>query len=327
MSDFRKYDHVERWGHPDVEGIEIGTVHVFPKLDGTNGSIWRGHGVVDPRLIVMAGSRTRQLGRVHHEEEPRDNHGFERWVCGEQYEMWRAVLDEHPAWQIYGEWLVPHTLKTYREEAWRRFWVFDVWHRGEGRYLPFDDYASELATLGADCIEPLCTIVNPSEEQLRREVEANTFMIRDGAGAGEGIVIKNYEWQNKYGRQPWAKIVRNEFKEENRRAFGTTEKHGEFQVEAAIAERYVTRALVDKERAKVRLAIMEENGAAGVTFESVEATYRKQMIPRLLQTVYHAIVTEEMWTAVKEHRDPTINFKRLRAQVIHWTKKHASDLF
>ncbi|KKL61905.1 hypothetical protein LCGC14_2190600, partial [marine sediment metagenome] len=35
---------------------------------------------------------------------------------------------------------------------------------------------------------------------------------------GEGIVLKNYQWENRWGEQPWAKIVRNEFKEENKRA-------------------------------------------------------------------------------------------------------------
>ncbi len=40
MSEFRKYMHVERYGNDEVQGIEIGTCYIFPKLDGTNGSVW-----------------------------------------------------------------------------------------------------------------------------------------------------------------------------------------------------------------------------------------------------------------------------------------------
>ncbi len=140
-------------------------------------------------------------------------------------------------------------------------------------------------------------------------------------------MIKNYEWRNKYGRQPWAKIVRGEFKEENRRQFGTPEKEGRFQVEAAIAEEFVTPALVEKERAKIRRLIHDEECLGAALIDEVERTHRGKVIPRLLQTVYHAIVTEEIWTAIKRHKDPTIDFKLLRRHVIHQTKKFAGDLF
>lgn len=37
---YRSYDHVERLGHEDTDGLTIGKVHVFPKLDGTNAVVW-----------------------------------------------------------------------------------------------------------------------------------------------------------------------------------------------------------------------------------------------------------------------------------------------
>ena len=37
---FEKYQHVERFGTSEVEGIELGRTYVFPKLDGTNASVW-----------------------------------------------------------------------------------------------------------------------------------------------------------------------------------------------------------------------------------------------------------------------------------------------
>ena len=38
--EFLKYQHVERVGTSEVENIELGTCYVFPKIDGTNASIW-----------------------------------------------------------------------------------------------------------------------------------------------------------------------------------------------------------------------------------------------------------------------------------------------
>ena len=37
---FKKYQHIERLGTDETEGILDGLVYVFPKIDGTNGSIW-----------------------------------------------------------------------------------------------------------------------------------------------------------------------------------------------------------------------------------------------------------------------------------------------
>jgi len=338
MSSFRKYDHVERLGHSDVEGLSIGDVYVFPKLDGTNASVWFDFGCNG--LEVCCGSRTRKLSRTA------DNAGFYEWVHSR--ENWNKFFEicrsggEH--WTVYGEWLVPHTLKTYRADAWRRFYVFDVYDNSKQRYLGYDEYEPTIKGVGLDVIEPLCTFTNPSDEQLQREAEQNTYLILDGAGCGEGIVLKNYYWHNQFGRQPWAKIVRNEFKEENKRAFGTTVKGGEFQVEAAIAEEYVTLELVKKTRSKIVTAIMNDEEATysledkkarlGSDYDEyralrkrVEERHRGQLIPRLLGTVYHEVITEELWEAVKKHKDPTIDFKKLKAHCIMWTKKYAADLF
>jgi len=168
-----------------------------------------------------------------------------------------------------------------------------------------------LRDAGLDVIEPLCTITNPSEEQLRAQVETNTYLVRDGAGVGEGIVIKNYAWRNRYGRQPWAKVVRNEFKESNLRVFGTPTIPGEQQVERDIARYGITVALVAKERAKIEQ----------------ETTERKILIPRLLEQVFHALVTEELWTPLKKAGFGTVNFKKLRAFSNALVKEFACDLF
>ena len=40
MNEFKQYQHIERFGTSEVESIEFGLCYVFPKIDGTNSSMW-----------------------------------------------------------------------------------------------------------------------------------------------------------------------------------------------------------------------------------------------------------------------------------------------
>lgn len=62
---FKKYQHLERYGNQSVSDIEQGEVYVFPKIDGTNASVW-----LNDEGNIAAGSRNRELS---HEK---DNAGF-----------------------------------------------------------------------------------------------------------------------------------------------------------------------------------------------------------------------------------------------------------
>lgn len=315
---FIKYQHIERYGGDETDRIDLGVCYVFPKLDGTNASIW-----YDQEKGLCAGSRTRQL----HSEG--DNAGFYAWVL-QNKERFSPFFKMFPDQRLYGEWMVPHTLKTYREDVWRRFWIFDITtndNEGNASHIPYENYASRLRSFGLDYIEPLCKISDPTREQLDRVVASNTFLIQDGSGAGEGIVIKNYDYTNKQGEQKWAKLVRNEFKESNRREFGIPELNGKKQVEGEIAGLLVTKAFVDKTRAKINLAYADGHNAVTGTGLPCVTIPRSQMIPRLLETIYHDLVVEEIWDIVKKYKNPTIDFRRLRAHVVNRTKKHAEDLF
>lgn len=327
---FRPYNHLEQFGRLEVQGIEIGTVHVFPKLDGTNASVW-----ADSVGNLRCGSRRRVLTAGD------DNAGFFAWVSSADP---KAIALRHlalacPSLIFYGEWMVPHTLKTYRDDVWRRFYIFDVYDRHTDRYLSFDEYAPILRSymtvvLSArpDIIEPLCTITNPSPDQLLQQVETNTYLIADGAGLGEGVVLKNYGWTNRHGRQSWAKVVRNAFREENHRAFGTPEKGGEFQVEIAIVEEFVTPHLVGKTHAKVLLELANEAGidTSDPNWQQyVQTKYRAKVIPQLLGRVFHDLIAEDFWAILKKHMKmhPVINFKVLQARTTSRVKELTGDLF
>lgn len=305
--DFRRFQHVERFGNDEVDGIDIGTVHVFPKIDGANASLWW---TIDPHGMgcLHAGSRNRELSLDN------DNQGFFNWCVQQpQAERIASFFRANPYKRLYGEWLVPHSLKTYREETWRRFYVFDVMDE-EGdvpRYMPYEEYQPLMEEHGLEYIPPICIIENPTYERLVYQLTNNIFLIEDGRGVGEGVVLKNYNFLNRFGRTTWAKIVSSEFKEKHAKTMGAPEIKEQKLVEIEIANKYVTKALCEKTYHKIK----------------AEAGWSSKYIPRLLSTVYHDLITEEAWQFVKEHKNPVIDFKKLNNLTINKVKEHLPNLF
>lgn len=296
---FVKYPKVERLGNDEVAGITAGECWLYPKLDGTNASIWLEEG------RLCAGSRNRQLS------EEQDNTGFFRWLIREApTPVMLAIADflgQHPTWRLFGEWLVPHSLRTYRDDAWRKFYVFDVW----------DDVTESMAhpsaydLTGIDCIPLLEICENPTMQHLLNVLERNTYLIKDGAGLGEGIVIKRYDFQNEYGRSPYAKLVRNKFKEKNAREFGPPSIRMSSDIETRLAEQCVTFARFDKVYRK-----MLETGP-----------WSSKRIPELFSRMWHDVITEDMWQILKEHKRPVIDFRTFYGAVVQQVKRTAPDLF
>jgi len=307
--EFKKYQHLERFGTTEVQNIELGRTYIFPKIDGTNASVW-----IDEKGEVQAGSRKRHLTLES------DNAGFYAWV--KQQNNLLEYLKENPKHRLYGEWLVPHSLKTYKEDAWRNFYVFDVaidkdeseiTHEADDKinYLPYDDYKPLLEAKEINFIAPISIITNASYEQLVNQLMKNVFLIEDGKGVGEGIVIKNYDFKNKYGRNTFAKIVTSEFKEKHSKVMGASEIKGKKMVEEEIAKEFVTTALVDKVYAKI------EN----------DKGFNSRSIPQLLNTVFYDVVKEDAWNFVKKHKNPSINFKTLQHFVFAEVKEKSPQLF
>lgn len=297
MSEFVKYMHVEKLGGAEVEGIELGHTYVFPKIDGTNASLWLKHGV------VMGGSRNRTLSLEN------DNAGFLAWARSKK--RIARFFNNYPRLRLYGEWLVPHTLKTYRENAWNNFYVFDVFNDETQTFLTYEAYQPLLEEFGIDYLAPLRIFKNADSSHFVKCLEINNFLIEDGQGTGEGVVIKNYDFYNQFGRQIWAKIITSEFKEKHHKEMGAPEIGHEL-VELKIVEKYITKHLVDKVVAKIEV---ESNG------------WDSKYIPRLLETVFYDLVKEETYEFLKEFKNPTINFKTLKAFTIGKIKELKPELF
>lgn len=294
---FVKYMHLERFGTDEVEGIEMGETYVFPKLDGTNAQVWLDDGQ------IMAGSRNRVLTLDN------DNAGFYGEVVKD--DNIKAYLENHPNFTLYGEWLVPHSLKTYRDDAWRRFYIFDVYCRATETFLHYDDFKGTLDGYGLDYLPPIAIIRNGTREHFERCLEKNVFLIQEGQGVGEGIVIKNYSFVNRFGNVVWAKMVTNAFKEVHHKVMGAPILGGASD-EELIVDKYVTQHLIDKVHAKI---VNEEGG------------WKSQYIPRLLQTVFYDLITEEMWHILKEFKNPKVDFGFLQRLTIAQVKRLKPEVF
>lgn len=308
---FIKYMHIERLGTEATEGILDGQVWIYPKIDGTNASIWfQDDG--DAGWRIASGSRNRELSIES------DNAGFASWVFTRPNLI--DFFDNHPSFYLYGEWLVPHSLKTYREGAWRDFYVFDVYDATQEQYLSYEAYKPLLEEFGINYIPPIAIIKNPDPDSIMKCLDKNGYLIEDGKGVGEGITIKNYGWANKFGQQIWAKVITNEFKEIHHKKMGAPEINNTSLDEDKIVEKYVTSDFIQKEKAKI------VNSQKGYEIETagqpvwVEPHWKSSMIPELLGRVYYELLREEAYNFVKEFKDPKINFKYLKQCVIRRVK-------
>lgn len=294
MKEFKKYQHLVRFGTDDAMNIQLGETYIFPKIDGTNASLW-----FDEEYGLQAGSRNRHLALDN------DNAGFYNWAI--KQEKLIAFLANNPDLVLYGEWLVPHSLKTYRKTAWRNFYVFDVMEYHSERYLSFPEYEALLKPFDIEYIPPLSICKNGDYERFVTHLEGNNYLIEDGKGVGEGIVVKNYNFQNKYGRNVWAKIVTAEFREKHTKEMGASYAEMKAPIAEVIVDEFVTQALVDKVFDKIRVA---NDG------------FVSKNIPQLLNTVYYDLVNEDCWNFVKKHKNPMIDFNALQ----HLTYKRVKEL-
>ena len=295
----RKYDHVERLGHPNVEGILKGTVYIFPKLDGSNASVWWDDG-------FHAASRNRELSAES------DNHGFFAWASSEPRIL--NIVQRYPRWIFYGEWLVPHSIKTYADDAWRRFYVFDVWDRSTERYVHPEVYL--LALTQVESIPAKYVLCNPTRERIAELAEpVSEWLVQAGKGPGEGVVVKNYYWKNKFGRQPWAKHVIS--RGGSRKA--AVQRDG---IEAEIVSRYATEEWIRKEFLKVCMRLADGEVSEGFVQEN-----RGKLIPMVLGCLFHVFVDEFTFAAVKKYRNPTIDFGVLNGALTGEIKAVLVELF
>ena len=285
---YKSYQHIEKLGTIETEGILVGEVHLSYKIDGSNGCIF-----LKEDNVLGFGSRKRELNLIE------DNMGFMGSFFNDKtlYSKVLNILQANPNYIIYGEWLVPVTIKRYNPDAWRKFYIFDVLDTETGRYLTFNEYKKILDEYNLLYIPEIAVLNNPTEEEIKSYLDkTNEFLIT--TGLGEGIVIKNYDYKNRYGRRTWAKILTEDFrknKKENR--IKNHEAKEESDVELLIINAFLTSEHVLKEKRKI-----EENYGG----------WSSKFIMELLNRVFDEFLNDNLHIIIKKLRYPTINFKKLK---------------
>lgn len=286
MTEMKKYMHVERLTetfNPETDGLLRGEVSVFPKLDGACHSVW-----YDPaRKEVRCSSRNQILSEVN------DGTGF--YAYFKAHPELSRFSNDYKDFVLYGEFLTPHTIKDYEDDAWNEFYAFDVVRYGENgaEYMRYEDYSPLLASYGIRVIPCMSQLTDPSMEDLRKQTESNRYLMK-GDGVGEGIVVKNYGYSNQYGRVTWGKIVREDFSEKAR---APHKGEREPTPEDLIIANNVSKEFVAKEFNKF-------------TTDRGEA-WNDRMIPDFLKYIWHEWWTDYSFEVIADFNG-SIDMKKLR---------------
>lgn len=273
---FRPYNKIHRLGKEEVEGILDGICVIQEKVDGANTSIWLQDGE------VKCASRSRVLG----DEE---FNGFTAYV--KNHAGIQQMVHDMPDTIFYGEWLVRHTIQ-YKETAYKQWYMFDMRLKDEG--APYQDQRIVQATAewyGINYPQVFGTFSCPSAEQIQEFVGKTAY-----GEKGEGIVIKNLDFKDKFGSCNYAKIVTQEFKEDNGVVFGGNNKYSETYHEMYVVNKYMTLARVEKIMNKIQPEINKK--------------LDMEHIPRIMGTCYHDLLTEEIWEIA--NKVPKLDFKSLK---------------
>ena len=203
-----KYQHIERLGNEEVEGLLDGDVIVENKIDGANLTVayYKQHGgiVIASRNYVVYKEGMEEKGFQGAIEYVLNHDGIQTAI--------------YMGWILRGEWIAKMHNILYSKEVFGHYYVFDV-QDISSNYIHPDVWQPKLKELGVQYVPILAKLTRPTVDQL---VELTKGPDEFGGQQKEGIVIKNYSYYNKYGRMTWAKLISDDFREKNKLAFGAT---------------------------------------------------------------------------------------------------------
>lgn len=202
MKEIKKYTDVTRYGKSNTNGViqEGDYITITEKIDGANASFR-----IDENnpMGISCYSRNQLLS-----EEQRLN-GFYDWVI----ENIVPIKDKlNPNYIYYGEWLIPHKV-IYKPECYKNFYMFSVWDTSLEleQYLSDEVVKSEAIKLGLKTPEYFYEGRYISFEHLMSFVGKSNMTLEPNTG--EGVVVKNVNYFDKFNKQMFVKLVSEKFAE------------------------------------------------------------------------------------------------------------------
>lgn len=250
MADYKSFHHVLKVDKPEVEGVLAGTLDAFPKLDGSNALMFFKSGE------VHYGSRKREITCED------DNANFANYMSkskNEEIVALRRYCAEHPNYIVYGEWLggvdgmkMTGSLKGYTEGGFVVFAVFDV---DEGRYLRYDEWYDDIASIYHLVVPRIATLIDPTMDDIVALLDKTDYL-RPKSSPGEGVVLYNYDFYDKWHHFAGiVKLVREDFLSSKSRKSKANEAKATGETEREFVEEYCTVSEISKAQAKVMTAM------------------------------------------------------------------------
>ncbi len=271
---FKWYGKIHRIGKDETHGLFEGKCYIQEKVDGANLSVW----MEDWEIHV--GSRTQVVG----------NTTIKTWFRGaveyiNNHNGIVGFLKEYPDCRLYGEWLVPHTITSYNAENYNHFYLFDIEDCDENRLSQVE--VMDVARMyGIKTPHMYAIIDNPTQDNILEFVGKSML-----GPIGEGLVIKNETFVNKFGDRCYGKIVSDEFKEDNMIVFGNAATDDN---EMKLVSKFVTLERIRKVMNKI-----EQNEDKNIAREDMA---------KIIGMTWYDFLSEEVMAISKMG---TIDFRRL----------------
>ena len=284
IGEVEKYQHVERFGSSNVEGLLDKNCVVQEKLDGANLTVANEAG-----LIVATRNSC-----IHHDGAPLTGfRGAVEYVLAHE-----GILDfitDHPELILRGEWLIKNRI-DYGPLNMFKYYVFDVQLR-DGNYIPWEDYSSILAEYDILMV-PHLGFADSMDEVIAFAGGESAI----GGDRKEGVVVKRYDFANKYGQIVWGKFVNEEYHQ-------TPRIRTECNHEAAFADYAVSVALVNK------------------VMDKLEGDISIRRLGEIIGRSWDDVVHEELAEFVLHNKIKNFNFFTARKEVTNLVRQIAMDRF
>lgn len=282
----KKYNKIRHIGTSEVKDMFIvkdDHIVVEEKVDGANIRFWWD---VEEKRVVFGSRNVNDISMK----------SFGNTITYIQNTLKETGEALDPDVIYVGEAMKKHTL----EYDWDNIPVFigyDILHKDTGLPVHYKFAIKEFKRLGLP-------FVNIKFEGTIHEFEKHdiTEFLEESAyrkGKPEGIVIKNYNRLNQYGRPLFCKVVNESFQEKNKAAFGI--KKIKKSDTPLVVETYCTEARIRK----IILKLINEQ----------EFSLDKSLIGKLIPMVIEDILEENIIEIYQDKRIQDINFKLLHKLV------------
>lgn len=294
----KKYTDITRLGHKStVDVLNVGdNIVIQEKLDGANASF----SIDEGELYTY--SRNTQLS------ESNTLGGFYNFIL-DSFNDRKYLLNED--YIYFGEWLNPHKVKYEGYE--KQFFLFDIYSKSKQQYLDFDVTEHEAITLGLNLIPVFYKGKYESFEQLESYI--GKTMVNGKLGdkqLGEGIVVKNVDYRDRFGNQLFVKLVVDEFREVQKQKKAKNPTEFMNTPEYIIASSVATKARVEK--------IIYKLKDEGVIGEEIESKQFGLIFKECNVRTWEDVVKEESDSITEE-----MDIEKLRKFISNLATKHAKE--